>query len=60
MNIDNCPECGEITISAGLAFWPEINGPVDVAECAAPDCGWAGVEAEYWAQTEVHRSTIAA
>ena len=46
MDITNCPECGESTVRAGLAFWPEIDEPVTVVECVEVECSWAGVDEE--------------
>jgi hypothetical protein len=48
MDIRYCAECGEETVSAGLAFWPGFDEPVAIVECGDPGCGWAGTEAEYW------------
>jgi hypothetical protein len=44
MDIRNCPECGEDTMSAGLARWPGVDGPVDVTRCASDECDWAAVD----------------
>ncbi|MCW4384208.1 hypothetical protein OH146_00285 [Salinibacterium sp. SYSU T00001] len=52
MEIRNCPECAAETVSAGLALWDDAETPVLVFECIEPDCGWAGVEAE-WSTTFV-------
>jgi len=55
MDIRNCPECGEITINAGLAFWPDADEPVAVIECASTRCGWVGVEEDLLVEV-VHRA----
>ncbi|MEO6826179.1 MAG: hypothetical protein ABI255_11435 [Microbacteriaceae bacterium] len=59
MEIRNCPECGDETISAGLALWPGIDQPVAIVECIGlgadgsadgSACGWAGVDSESWVE----------
>lgn len=46
MDIMNCPECGEMTVRAGLAFWPGLDEPVMVIECAEASCSWVGIDDE--------------
>lgn len=33
-------------MNAGLAFWPGIEGPVDVTRCASDECDWVVVDDE--------------
>ncbi|RUQ85583.1 hypothetical protein [Labedella gwakjiensis] len=46
MDIRNCPECGEDTMSAGLASWPGIDAPVEVTRCASDECDWVTIDDE--------------
>lgn len=46
MDIRNCPECGDDTMNAGLAFWPGVDGPVDVTRCASDECDWVAIDSE--------------
>lgn len=44
MDIRDCPECGDETMSAGLASWPGIDGPVAVTRCASDECDWVAID----------------
>ncbi|SEB60220.1 hypothetical protein SAMN04489806_1247 [Paramicrobacterium humi] len=46
MDIMNCPECGEVTVRAGLAYWPGFDEPVMVIECSDESCGWIAIDDE--------------
>jgi len=56
MEIRNCPECHDEIVSAGLALWEGVAESVEVFECAGSDCGWVGIEAEYWTRATVTSS----
>lgn len=56
MEIRNCPECHDEVVAAGLALWGAGAEAVEVFECVDRDCGWAGIEAEYWASVAVRPS----
>ncbi|RWZ64584.1 hypothetical protein ELQ92_07475 [Labedella populi] len=44
MDIRNCPECGDDTMNAGLAFWPGIETSVAVTRCANDECDWVVID----------------
>ncbi|WGW13431.1 hypothetical protein LWF01_06650 [Saxibacter everestensis] len=46
MEINYCPECGTDVVYIGLARWPDTDELVNVAQCLAEDCGWAGADIE--------------
>ena len=56
MDITNCPECGEETMSAGLASWPGVDGPVAVTRCASDECDWVAIDDDLEVVVAQHHS----
>jgi hypothetical protein len=46
MDITTCPECGDETMSGGLALWSGIDGAVEIIRCGSDGCDWVTIEAE--------------